>query len=263
MLAERSGEPRPWLFYRDGIDWQWLSYRQAAVRVTRTAEALAKAPRTEGAVSIRPDFDIDTLVVRMAARHVGVELRDASLDGARESAANTFVPPPAPKHFEAIPATEGLASVDAKLPFTDRDSAEALLDLVRTGASVDGKSRAGHRPVVFAAPGAGPGTDFLEALASVSLALDAGWALEPMAAAFVATARWVRPTILIAPPLALDALAEVWDGDDRRWSRLEAVVVAGNSPSEGRIEHWGKVFGCRIGIWSPLPPGAASSIRSS
>ena len=231
-MRRLANSQRPWLFYRDGIDWQWLSHRQAAVRVARTVEALKQASATNPSesVPIRPAGDIETLVTQLAARPAGVSLQET--DDAR------FTPPDAPKHFEKTTTPNW---TEPAAPFADDGATRALLEAIGNGNKTGGQS--GPRPIVFAAPE--PAT--LEALAAATLSIHAAWALEPMAEAFVPTARWVRPTILVAPPMALDALAAVWDGSDRKWSRLQAVVARG---AKGlRTDPWRAAFGCRVGVW--------------
>lgn len=234
MLRERSGSPRPWLFYRDGIDWQWLSHRRAAIQLMRTAEALGSASAAAEPVPIRPGFDVETLVVGMAARLSGVPVQP------EEDHAAAFAPPPPPAQFETLQVP---ALGSPLLAFAQAHRVEALLRGVRPA-----RDERGGRPVVFAAPE----PDVLEILAAATLALDAGWALEPMAEAFVATARWVRPTILVAPPPALGALAEVWEDADRRWSRLRTVVVRSTSAAglpENELRHWRHLFGRQVQPW--------------
>lgn len=180
-------------------------------------------------------MDVETLVTRLAARWTGVTL-DESDDDARP----VFVPPDAPRHFETAEAPQW---TEPALPFSDTDAARRLLAAIGPGREVtDG------RPIVFAAPE----PDTLEALAAATLAIDAAWALEPMAEAFVATACWVRPTILVAPPRALDALATAWDDSDRKWSRLQVVVarVSGIREEDVATDPWRAAFGCRVGVWN-------------
>lgn len=176
---------------------------------------------------IRPAMDVETLVTRLASRMVDVTLH--------ESDQGAFTPPDAPKHFETTTPPEW---TEPTAPFAHGDATRALLDAI-------GKARddGGARPIVFAAPE--PPT--LEALAAATLSLDAAWALEPMAEAFVATARWVRPTILVAPPMALDALAASWDDADSKWSRLQVLVVRG--PRDVVTDPWRAAFGCPARVW--------------
>lgn len=180
-------------------------------------------------------MDVETLVTRLAARWTGVTL-DESDDDARPA----FTPPDAPRHFETADAPQW---TEPAVPFVDTDAVRQLLAAIGSGHE-PGEAR----PIVFAAPE--PQT--LEALAAATLTLDAAWALEPMAEAFVATACWVRPTILVAPPMALDALAAAWDDSPRKWSRLRAVVarVSGVREDDMATDPWRAAFGCRVGVWN-------------
>ena len=224
--------------------------------MVRTAEALREFQASSALpgkpVPHRHDFDVATVIVAMASRLAGVPLRHAQGSG------GTFTPPPAPGHFrrhsdrraDSEQTPRWLDRLNHDVPFADADRVAALREAVEPGLSGD------LRPVVVAAPSSDLAPDLLpgvlETLAAVTLELDAAWALEPMAAAFVATARWVRPTLLVAPALALDALAEAWDGSDARWSRLGAVVVpspAGAAPSQAAIERWQDLFACPVRIW--------------
>ncbi|MDA8017392.1 MAG: hypothetical protein MPN21_08065 [Thermoanaerobaculia bacterium] len=196
----------------------------------RTADALAAAPTAP--VSVLASFGIETLVTRLASR-----LADVGLDLVAD-VSDTWTPPPAPKHF----------AVERARPLPD--PAISCSSLVRATSLTDaiGPDPAGTRPIVVSARE----VDDLEALAAVTLELDAAWALEPTPEAFVGTIRWVRPTILVAPPRALEALAEVWDGSDRKWSRLRVIVVRGGEDSlvtEG-LDHWKKMFHARIECWT-------------
>lgn len=185
-MQERAESGRPWLFFREGIDWQWLSHRRVAARV-------ADAVGNEGNAPSPAAFDVKTLVACLASRP------------------------------QAEPEAISLLSRLEMLPW-------------RTAKDV--------RPIVFAAPEAYA----LDAVALATLKLEAAWAIEPQADAFVATARWVRPTIVVAPEPALDALADAWDAGDKRWSRLRALVLwpLGAEVPDASLQRWRDVLGCTV-----------------
>lgn len=91
--------------------------------------------------------------------------------------------------------------------------------------------RGRERPVLFASPGLDPRR--FVALARWSLWRSSAWTLEPQADAFVATALWARPSVLVATTSDLAALAPAFDAAARRQSRLRAVVRVGGEAVPG------------------------------
>lgn len=189
-------------------------------------------------------FDVEALVVRLSAGIAGVGV---VAEGRR------FVPPEAPGVFEVGTEAKTPAFRFGDVAEDGRRRAERLLEALPDVAKGDlGKGKC--RPVVFSVPE----PELLEPLAALTLRLGAAWVLEPAADAFVATARWVRPTLLVATPQALEALAAAWDGGDRRWSRLRAVVLwpdaSGDveSVAESDSSPWSDAFGVPAVAW-PRP----------
>lgn len=147
------------------------------------------------------------------------------------------------------PAESDQASLDAARQLLDRLEAIGLIGSLGTQRRF--QRRAG-RPVVTSGAGALEVPDRLLDLVALTLRLDAAWTLEPQADAFASAVTWTRPTIVVATPAELDALAERWGRAERRASRLRAIVVVGSEASPGDAER----FAAPVLPWPPAghPP---------
>lgn len=177
---------RPWLFYREGLDWRWKSFRR-----------------------------------------VGREARESTLPSA----------PPAPPHEADPDAVARLVAVGFSVDASrEAEAIEALL-AERLGAS---------QPVVFASPSIVRA--MAPTLAALTLRLEAAWPLEPADDAFVATAVWLRPHVILGLGAELRDLAAAWDDGVRKWSRLAAVlrVVPAAAGETASVEELESAFGVPV-----------------
>ncbi|MEM1202549.1 MAG: hypothetical protein AAGN66_04915 [Acidobacteriota bacterium] len=269
LLIERAAAApeHPWLFFRRGLDWRWLSYRQVADQVARSAKALrdwAEDMRAQGLqtprVAVDPRPLPDALVATLSAATAGLEAE--AVDPA--SGVEVFTPPAARSNLdrweaeplEPVTAIEGTESrlwfrddgapLRSVLPAGSVAAAEALTDTLPPPA--------GARPILMS--GADLGAARLQALAAWTLSADAAWVLEPQKDAFAATVLWVRPTHLVARGDDFEDLARDWDRRASKQSRLVAVVtvVSEDGPSATASE-------TRFGVPEvpfPEPPGSSA-----
>ncbi len=247
LLAQRARDAgyEPWLFHRDGWDWCWRSWAQAADQVARGAAALrrqaAGSQRAGHAARQHPDAVAAGLAIRAAgvsampvrggrsraARlgcEVWVEVGDAAPEP--EATPGRVMLPPAlspiekaplePLVLEATPGPVRLPDLGELSPAESIAAAERLDGSLATGRG---------RPVVCAAPDLEPPDVHL--LETWTLVRGAAWVLEPQASAFVETVLWARPTVVWAPAAELERLvARIATRKHRRHSRVASVVVA-------------------------------------
>jgi hypothetical protein len=252
----------PWLFFRDGWDWRWLSFAEAARQAAGVAAALPPLPPGE-AVAFADGRGPASLVVDaalQAAALTSAPVAAASAEergcaaAARGAAAWVVAPGEAPPPGLRPLVVPHLAEVGRR-GAAAAGPLEVLLD-PPAGSGVVVAAPGGHRRLAAAelaaagaalaarAGGAGgreialfarPLEDPLgRLLLAWSLAAGAALVLEPDGAAFAASAAWVRPTLLAG------------DGEDlRRLWRHPGAEGRGRRSPLGRLRSW------------LLPPGAA------
>lgn len=164
----------PWLFYAEGLDWRWLSWSEAARRVTAGAEAFASLPGgTRVTFPYRPTPE--------ALLH----------DLAIQAAGGVPVPRPG----------------EGELDWSDEDLRDAIEAIAREVAPAG--PPAGGREILVSSRSLAE----VEERAVLAWALTAGAALvlEPDPLSFVPTAAWARPTFFHGTAADLAALRRLAD----------------------------------------------------
>lgn len=237
----------PWLFERQGLDWRWLSWREAAARIDELAAALAgRAPASEVRFDGRPSVAsvlTDCAVLAAGLTAVPSEAGDgtdltreppldaaslaaprlhptASLEGARAL--------PAVVDLGALPPTAGVVVDGPGAP-----SRLAAADLARAAQRLAQQmGQATERDITVL----GACLDRPLARWALAWALASGAALvvEPEVPAFENIAAWARPTVLAATAAELARWAEL-AGQDRGGprsplGRLRAFLVPAAEP---------------------------------
>lgn len=284
-LIQRCGEQpaEPWLFFRRGWRWRWLSYAQASDQIVRGSKSLSQAAETAPhrlATAFSMTAHPDSVAVACIALSHGVEVRPYGLDarpsaldegvlwlyvaGDDDSGAGTASPdrwplPAAAGQLDRRPL-EPLALSDLHRPVPStvstadgRWSLTALHRRAEELASILGRRPKGtRRPIVFATPALSP-VDLL-VVSWASLLAGAAWILEGDIEAFPATASWARPTALIANGAQQDALHRGLVATPKRHRRLDTLMLLGpGDATETSPQLWHEL-GVKI-----LPFPAASS----
>ncbi|HYO11914.1 MAG TPA: hypothetical protein VE685_01820 [Thermoanaerobaculia bacterium] len=186
LLDHAARHPdEPWLFYREGWDWQWHSWGEMAGRVVLRAEGLASlAPGTKVPV---PDIPLpDSIVLDLAVQAAG-------LDSVPEGEANRFV---------ELSQTDLLAAaqrIQDEIPPPPEPRREIL---------VAGRS-------LF-----DPADRALFAWATVT---GAAVLLEPNLHSRAATAAWARPTVFHGTAEEIAALRRLAGSGKRWWRRTPGL----------------------------------------
>ncbi len=255
----------PWLFERQGLDWRWLSWREAAASIEILSAALAAlAPGSRVAFDGRAS--VASVLADCAVRAAGltavpVVAQDPSAlaEAARTRGAQAWLP-----LSSSVPEVEeglSLLALPADLSFgaprlhppAGRPGRSALPDAAGLGALATGGAvvtgAAGHARLdtaelegearrVSQDLGVAPARDITVLAGSLELPLSRmalTWALaagavlvlEPDAQAGESVAAWARPTVLAATASEL-----------ARWADMAAEGRGGKRSPLGRLRAW-------------------------
>lgn len=265
----------PWLFERVGLDWRWLTWREAAARIETLAAALGGLESGVGvafdgrpsvasvladcallaagltAVPSRHEEALYWLPLASSEPEIGVGL--ARLDPPSEALlaapqlhatkAGVATPLPAAVDLAGLPASAGVL-VEDNGSARRLAAADLAREAGRLAQAIGLAAKRGPAPArditVLGMP-----LDRPVARLTLAWALTAGAAMvtEPDAAALSATATWARPTVLAAGASDLERwtdLARQGRGGRRSpFGRLRAWLVAGGEPlPEGLAGFW-------------------------
>ena len=224
LAAKAASVPEePWLFYRQGWDWRWRSFGQAADQVARGAAALGDAPSVLG---FRSRQDADAVAVVLAIQAAG---RDADL---------ASPPPTIPdcrSHLEEGPPrllSPGDAS-PATLTLAAGSAPATPAEIFREAGRFDtGLPSVRERWILCATPALTPRG--LQVVLAWTLLAGAAWVLEPDSEAFHETVLWARPSIVVATAAELGRLsAALKDRRHRRHSRLRVTIDVADLTAPG------------------------------
>lgn len=232
LAAQASGTPEePWLFYRRGWDWQWLSWSQVAHQVAQGAGELRRSGTLEregGRIAFAPRFEpgaIGSALAILAAGGVAVP------SGNEES----VLVAPAPSRLDRWTPDLGALGGgrrDDDLAFPGRTGEDLRRAVDRWhGTLAPFCSESGRRSIVLASAAVDRAT--WEVLLAWTLLTGAAWVLEDDPDAFVSALLRNRPTLIVAPgaEAGLAALA-LGEKRHRRWHRLRAVGLSDGAPAE-------------------------------
>ncbi len=264
----RRAPTDPWLFYRDGWDWAWRSWRRVADQVARGSESLQRftgdgfaSDRAVARIAFDARQDPDAIAAGLAIQAngaVAVPLVDSELEATRVTGCDAWAevegglsPGSIPPSLERIVLPAALTQLDR----AERRSLEPPRAAVAAAVAVAGSTTLpatelmmaarrldsrlqpwDRRPVVCAAPNLDlVASQLIQAWALVS---GAAWVLEPHPEAFVPTVLWARPSLIFADADGLSRLAsQLKIRKHRRHSRLQVAVLVGDGAVEdGAVE---------------------------
>lgn len=212
----------PWIFFRRGLDWRWISWREAESAVESLRGALG-AVEARGALGLPRILDPRLVLAWAASEASG---RECILLGAhyhpsellREAEGKGCV-----AWWQLAPAQareRGLGELPEclvlPLPAHEEGGQEAVEE---EPSLVEGERREKQRDVAFLASGLPLGTE----RAFIRWTVDVGAALllEPEDDSVAAMVHWSRPTVTALMPRHLASLATgLWPGSDRELRRL-------------------------------------------
>lgn len=295
MLADRAASTaaeEPWLFCRGCIHWIWRSFRQVADQVARATAELGRRSRSIATkATVGPSGSWIAFDGRGLPDQVAIDLTLQNLGCGALATSGQLLPSSLPSTVrlwvdsDQVPsrAADELVTV-ARLPnvrsrldrwqdvplvpsrsalgtalFSVGGRFESLSqrDLIDAASRLDGFAPSlEERPIILSQVG----LDRPEGrvLMAWTLLRKAVWVMEPESSAFVATALWARPHLVVADPDQLDELATALELKSyRRWHRLRGVISLDRSLAAGQLaESWKRQ---RIAVARfPLP--AASRI---
>lgn len=266
LLAARARRTPadPWLFYREGWEWSWRSWRRVADQVARGA---AEIRRRASNVARRRASNVAPPVIAYGARQdpdaVAAGLAIQAVGAVALPVAGGVPPDPEEWRYAAwaeveccqSPATVPpgverwvLPAARTQLDRTERrplapadpvggvriDPSEATLSarrLMDAARDLDARIALSEgRSIVCADPELGLAAS--RSIETWTLLADAAWVLEPDREAFFQTVLWARPTVVFAAADALERLGELLaPRKRRRHSRIRVAVRIG----EGRV----------------------------
>lgn len=256
-LAERCRRAphQPWLFYRDGLDWVWRSWRRVADQVMRGATALREEGFDAGdRLAFLERQDPDSIAACLAIESIGavavaipengtpdertlevgdawISVRDERPSSVRpeiESSRNAVLPPALSALSRSPRAPLQLTddATDAGVLVPTRAAPLPARKLTRAARHLDRRLPASsRRAILCAAPNLDPA--FRQLLRAWTLTHDAAWVLEPLTEAFLPTVLWARPTHVAAGEAELGELTSALGvRRHRRRSRIRTVIAA-------------------------------------